>query len=136
MSDRGKLRLAWCFTSFNIQCDAKAVKQERERDREDCAQTQLTQLSHLGSLCMKPNQSCVPEKDETRQEEGQAKSGQSKDSRDWGLANTFLKITVRFLKKLEIELPYDPAIPLLAYTLRKPEGKETRVPQCSSKHCL
>ena len=27
----------------------------------------------------------------------------------------------RFLKKLEIELPYDPAIPLLAYTPRKPE---------------
>ena len=23
-----------------------------------------------------------------------------------------------------------------AYTLRKPEGKETHVPQCSSKHCL
>ena len=23
-----------------------------------------------------------------------------------------------------------------AYTLRKPEGKETRVPQCSSQHCL
>ena len=26
----------------------------------------------------------------------------------------------RFLKKLKIELPYDPAIPLLAYILRKP----------------
>ena len=38
--------------------------------------------------------------------------------------------------KLEIELPYDPAIPLLAYTPRKPELKETRVPQCSSQHCL
>ena len=23
-----------------------------------------------------------------------------------------------------------------AFTLRKPEGKETRVPQCSSQHCL
>ena len=33
----------------------------------------------------------------------------------------------RSLKKLEIELPYDPAIPL-----RKPELKETRVPQYSS----
>ena len=42
----------------------------------------------------------------------------------------------RFLKKLEIELPYDPAIPVLAYTPRKPELKETRVPQCSSQHCL
>ena len=34
----------------------------------------------------------------------------------------------RFLKKLEVELPYDPAIPLMAHTLRKPELKETRVP--------
>ena len=42
----------------------------------------------------------------------------------------------RFLKKLEIELPYDPAIPLLAYTPRKSELKETRVPQCSLQHCL
>ena len=42
----------------------------------------------------------------------------------------------RFLKKLEIELPYDPAIPLLALTVRKPELKETRVPQCSLQHCL
>jgi len=37
----------------------------------------------------------------------------------------------RVLKKLEIELPYDPA-----YTLKKPELKETHVPQCSSQHCL
>ena len=42
----------------------------------------------------------------------------------------------RFLKKLETELPYDPAIPLLAYTPRKPELKETHIPQCSSQHCL
>ena len=42
----------------------------------------------------------------------------------------------RLLKKLQIELPYDPAIPLLAYTPRKPELKETHVPQCSSQHCL
>ena len=39
----------------------------------------------------------------------------------------------RFLKKLEIELPYDPAIHCWAYTLRKPELKETRVPQCSHR---
>ena len=31
----------------------------------------------------------------------------------------------RFLKKLEIELPYDPEIPLLGITLRKPESKDT-----------
>ena len=44
MSDRGRLRMDWCFTSFYIQGDAKAVKQrreKRERDREDCAQTHL-----------------------------------------------------------------------------------------------
>ena len=40
----------------------------------------------------------------------------------------------RFLKKLQIELPYYPAIP--AYTPRKPELKETHVPQGSSQHCL
>ena len=38
-------------------------------------------------------------------------------------------------KKLEIELPYDPAIPLLDIP-RKPDLKETCVPQCSSQHCL
>ena len=38
----------------------------------------------------------------------------------------------RFLKKLEIELQSH----CWAYTLRKPESKESRVPQCSSQHCL
>ena len=42
----------------------------------------------------------------------------------------------RFLKKLEIELPYDLAIHCWVYTPRKPELKETHVPQCSSQHCL
>ena len=42
----------------------------------------------------------------------------------------------RFLKKLEIELPYNPAIPLLGIHTRKPELKETCVPQCSLQHCL
>ena len=42
----------------------------------------------------------------------------------------------RFLTNLETELPYDPAIPCWAYTPRKPELKETRVPQCSLQHCL
>ena len=36
----------------------------------------------------------------------------------------------RFLKKLELELLYDSAIPLLG-TERKPELKETHVPQFS-----
>ena len=47
----------------------------------------------------------------------------------------------RLLKKLEIELPYDPAIPLLGnpqwnFPQRKSELKETHVPQCSLQHCL
>ena len=42
----------------------------------------------------------------------------------------------RFLKNLEIELPYDPAIPLLGIQTKEPELKETRVPQCSSQHSL
>ena len=52
------------------------------------------------------------------------------------LVQPLWKTVWRFLKKLEIELPYDPAIPLSAYTLRKTDLKETRVPQCSSQHCL
>ena len=100
------------------------------------------------------------------------------------LAQPLWEIVWRFLKKLEIELPYDPAVLLLdiyleknmiqkdtctpifisalftiaktwkqpkcplteewtkkmwccwAYTLRKPELKETHVPQCSLQHCL
>ena len=42
----------------------------------------------------------------------------------------------RFLKKLEIELPYDPAIPLLGIHTEETRREETRVPQCSSQHCL
>ena len=42
----------------------------------------------------------------------------------------------RFLKKLEIELPYDPAIPLLGIHTREARTEETYVPQCSLKHCL
>ena len=42
----------------------------------------------------------------------------------------------RFLKKLETELPYNQQSHCQAYTLRKPELRETRVPQCSAQHCL
>ena len=42
----------------------------------------------------------------------------------------------RFLKNLEIELPYDPATHCWAYTPRKPESKETHVLQCSLQYCL
>ena len=40
------------------------------------------------------------------------------------------------VEKLEIELPYDPAIPLLGIHTEETRLKETRVLQCSSQHCL
>ena len=40
------------------------------------------------------------------------------------------------LKKLEIELPYDPAIPLLGIHPDETIMKETRVPQCPLQHSL
>ena len=46
------------------------------------------------------------------------------------------RTTQRFLKKLGLELPYDPAIPLLAYAPRKPESKEPHAPYCSLQHYL
>ena len=55
---------------------------------------------------------------------------------EYKLVQPLWRTVCRFLKKLEIELPYNLAIPLWAYTPRKPELKETRVPQCSSQHCL
>ena len=42
----------------------------------------------------------------------------------------------RFLKKLQIELPSDPAIPLLGIHTEEIRVKETHVPQCSLQHCL
>ena len=42
----------------------------------------------------------------------------------------------RSLRKLQIELPYNPAIYCWTYTLRKSELKETHVPQCLLWHCL
>ena len=36
----------------------------------------------------------------------------------------------RVLKKLKIELPYDPAIPLLGIHTEETKLKETHVPQC------
>ena len=42
----------------------------------------------------------------------------------------------RFLKKLKIEPPYDPAIPLLAYIQRKTLVERVHAPQCSLQHCL
>ena len=43
-----------------------------------------------------------------------------------------------FLRKLKMELPFDPAIPLLGYTLKilKHQSKRTYAPQCSQQHNL
>ena len=56
--------------------------------------------------------------------------------RECKLVQPLWKTVWRFLKKLQIELPYDQQSHWWAYTLRKPELKETHVPQCSSQHCL
>ena len=43
-------------------------------------------------------------------------------------STTAMENSVGFLKKLEIELPYDPAIPLLGIHTYMPDLKETRAP--------
>ena len=61
------------------------------------------------------------------------------------LVQPLWRIVWKFLKKLEIELPYEKKnnnclmtqqSHCWAYTPRQPEWKETHVPQCSSQHCL
>ena len=52
------------------------------------------------------------------------------------LVQPLWKTVWRFLKKLEIELHMTQQSHFWAYTLRKPDLKETRVPQCSLQHCL
>ena len=47
-----------------------------------------------------------------------------------------MKAVWRFLKKLGIKPPYDPAIPLLGIYLRKPKLKKTHVSHCSLQHYL
>ena len=42
----------------------------------------------------------------------------------------------RFLKKLGIKPPYDPAIPLLGIYPRKPKLKKTHISHCSLQHYL
>ena len=46
------------------------------------------------------------------------------------------KTVWRFLKKQGIKPPYNPSIPLQAYTLRKPKLKKTRVSHCSLQQYL
>ena len=52
------------------------------------------------------------------------------------LVQPLWKTVWRFLKKLETDLPYDPAIPLLGTHNEEIELKETCVPQCSLRHYL
>ena len=47
------------------------------------------------------------------------------------LVHSLWRTVWRFLKKLEIELPYDPEIPLLGAHNQGSELKETCFPQCS-----
>ena len=46
------------------------------------------------------------------------------------------KTVWRFLKKLEIKPPYDPAIPLLGTYPEETKTEKTRVPQCSLQYYL
>ena len=55
---------------------------------------------------------------------------------EYTLVQPVWKTVWRFLKKLDIELPYDLQSHCWAYTPKKPELKETRVPQCSLQCCL
>ena len=52
------------------------------------------------------------------------------------LVQPLLRTVWGFLKKLETELPYDPAIPLLGIHTEETRIEKTHVPQCSSQHCL
>ena len=46
------------------------------------------------------------------------------------------KVVWRFLKKLGIKSPYDPAIPLVGIYPKETKIKKTHVPQCSLQHYL
>ena len=52
------------------------------------------------------------------------------------LVRPLWKTVWRFLKKLKIELPYDPAIPLLGTYLEKTIIQKVHTPQCSLQHNL
>ena len=52
------------------------------------------------------------------------------------LVQPLWKTIWRFLKKLKIELPYDPAIPLLSMYLEKTQFKKIHASPCSLQHYL
>ena len=52
------------------------------------------------------------------------------------LVQLLSKTVWRFLKKLEIELAYDPAIPLLGIHTEETRSERDTCTQCSSQHCL
>ena len=51
--------------------------------------------------------------------------------RECKLVKPLWRTVWRILKKLKIELPYDPVIPLLGIYLEKTQFKEIHAPQCS-----
>ena len=55
---------------------------------------------------------------------------------EYKLIQALWKMIWGILKKPGIKPPYDPAIQLLTYTLRKPKLKKTHVSHCSLQHCL
>ena len=55
---------------------------------------------------------------------------------EYKLIQPLWKTVWRFLKKLKIELPYDPTIPLLGIYAEKTIFKKTHAPQCSQQHYL
>ena len=55
---------------------------------------------------------------------------------EYKLVQPLWRTVWRFLKKMEIELPYDPTIPLLGIHIKEIKSKETGVPKCSLQHCL
>ena len=55
---------------------------------------------------------------------------------EWKLVQTLWRTVWSFLKKLEIELPNDPAIPLLGIHTEETRIERDTCTQCSSQHCL
>jgi len=55
---------------------------------------------------------------------------------EWKLIQPLWKTEYRFLKKLRIKPPYDPAIPLLGIYPEETKTEKTRVSHCSLQHYL
>ena len=55
---------------------------------------------------------------------------------EWRLVQPLWRTVWRFPKKLQIELPYDPAIPVLSMHTEETRTERDTCTQCSSQHCL